>query len=56
MPIYLVSVRQRAAAEQVDEVPEAKAWLRHIAQPHGLRHVDVADQRLFPDLDQHDTL
>lgn len=35
------------AAQHVNDVPEAKAWFRHIAQPHGLEHLDIADQRLF---------
>lgn len=35
------------AARHVDEVPEAKAWFRHIAQSHGLEHLDIADQQLF---------
>ena len=36
-----------AAAKHVNEVPAARAWFRHIAESHGLQHVDIADQRLF---------
>ncbi len=25
----------------------ALAWFRHIAQAHGLEHLDIADRRLF---------
>jgi hypothetical protein len=35
------------AAEQVDAVPAAKAWFRHIAESHGLEHVEVAHEELF---------
>jgi hypothetical protein len=35
------------AARNVHSVPEAKAWFRHIAESRGLRHVEVADERLF---------
>jgi hypothetical protein len=35
------------AARNVHRVPEAKAWFRHIAESRGLRHVEVADERLF---------
>jgi hypothetical protein len=35
------------AAEQVDTVPAAKAWFRHIAESHGLEHVEVAHEELF---------
>jgi hypothetical protein len=35
------------AAARIDEVPEARAWFRHIAESRGLRHVEVVDRRLF---------
>jgi hypothetical protein len=35
------------AARNIESVPEAKAWFRHIAESQGLRHVEVADERLF---------
>ena len=35
------------AAARIEEVPEARAWFRHIAESRGLRHVDVVDHRLF---------
>jgi hypothetical protein len=31
-----------AAAKQVDGLPEATAWFRHIAESHGIQHVEVA--------------
>ena len=35
------------AARRIHEVPEAKAWFRHIAESHGVRHVEVVDEHLF---------
>ena len=35
------------AARRIDEVPEARAWFRHIAESQGLRHVDVVQGELF---------
>jgi hypothetical protein len=35
------------AARRVDEVPEARSWFRHIAESHGVRHVEVAHEQLF---------
>ncbi len=35
------------AAQQIDSVPEAKSWFRHISQSRGVRHVDVAHEQLF---------
>ena len=35
------------AARDVDGVPAAKAWFRHIAESHGLQHVEVAHEELF---------
>jgi hypothetical protein len=35
------------AGRNVQSVPEAKAWFRHIAESRDLRHVEVADERLF---------
>jgi hypothetical protein len=31
----------------VDDVPAATAWFRHIAESHGVQHVDVAHEELF---------
>ncbi len=31
------------AAAQIDTVPEAASWFRHIAESGGLRHVEVHD-------------
>jgi hypothetical protein len=36
-----------AAANHVDGVPAAKAWFGHIAESHGLQHVEVAHEELF---------
>jgi hypothetical protein len=38
------------AAAHVEEVPEARAWFRHIAESRGMRHVEVAHQQLFEPL------
>jgi hypothetical protein len=35
------------AARDIHHVPEAEAWFRHIAESRGLRHVEVAHERLF---------
>jgi hypothetical protein len=35
------------AAKHVNEVPAAQAWFRHIAESHGLQHVEVAHEALF---------
>jgi hypothetical protein len=35
------------AARSIDQVAEAKAWFRHIAESKGLRHVEVAHEELF---------
>ena len=35
------------AADHVNDLPEAKAWFRHIAESHGVQHIDVVNQRLF---------
>ena len=35
------------AAKHVDGVPAAKPWFRHIAESHGLQHVEVAHEELF---------
>ena len=46
--------RSRAEAEdaaaRIGEVPQARAWFRHIAETRGLRHVEVVDQRSFASL------
>jgi hypothetical protein len=31
----------------VNGVPEAKAWFQHIAESHGLQHVEIAHEELF---------
>ncbi len=38
------------AAARIGEIPQARAWFRHIAETRGLRHVDVVDQRCFDSL------
>ena len=35
------------AARRIDEVAEARAWFRHIAETHGVRHVEVVHEQLF---------
>jgi hypothetical protein len=35
------------AARQIDQVPEAKHWFRHIAESKGLQHVEVAHAALL---------
>jgi hypothetical protein len=35
------------AARDIESVPEANAWFRHIAESRGVRHVEVVDERLF---------
>jgi hypothetical protein len=35
------------AARRIDEVAEARSWFRHIAESHGLRHVEVVHEQLF---------
>jgi hypothetical protein len=35
------------AAQTIDEIPEARAWFRHIAESRGIRHAAVTDERLF---------
>jgi hypothetical protein len=35
------------AATHVDGVPAAKSWFGHIAESHGLQHVEVAHEELF---------
>jgi hypothetical protein len=49
--IDVILWQSREEAEQaaggVDGVPAAKAWFRHIAESHGLQHVEVAHEELF---------
>ena len=49
LDVILWRSRQEAeeAARNIERVPEAKAWFRHIAESRGLRHVDVVDERLL---------
>jgi hypothetical protein len=35
------------AAGRIDEVAEARAWFRHIAESQGLRHVEVVHEQRF---------
>ena len=35
------------AAAHVNGVPAAKAWFRHIAESHGLQHLEVTHEELF---------
>jgi hypothetical protein len=48
LDIVLWSSREAAeeAARRVDELPEARAWFRHIAESHGLRHVEVVHEEV----------
>ena len=45
--LWRTRAEAEAAAEHVYDVPEAKAWFRHIAESHGLQHLEVVDQRRF---------
>jgi hypothetical protein len=45
--LWRTRAEAQTAAEHVNDVPEAKAWFRHIAESHGPRHANVADQHLF---------
>ena len=47
LDVILWRTRAEAAAQHVNEVPQAKVWFRHIAESQGLQHVDIADQQLF---------
>ena len=49
LDVILWHTRQDAeeAARDIHRVPEAKAWFRQIAESRGVRHVEVADERLF---------
>jgi hypothetical protein len=46
LDIILWRSREEAedAAKRIDEIPEARAWFRHIAESHGLRHVEVVHE------------
>jgi hypothetical protein len=35
------------AAQRIASVPEARSWFRHVAESHGLRHVEVVHETLF---------
>jgi hypothetical protein len=52
LDVLLWSSREAAAdaAARVNEVPEAQAWFRHIAESRGLRHVEVAHRQVFEPL------
>jgi hypothetical protein len=49
LDVVLWRSRQEAedAAHRIDQVPAAQRWFRHIAESKGLRHVEVAHERLF---------
>jgi hypothetical protein len=49
LDVILWRTRQDAeeAARDIHRIPEAKAWFRHIDKSQGVRHVEVADERLF---------
>jgi hypothetical protein len=49
MDIVLWRSRDEAedAARRIGEVPEARAWFRHIAESHGIRHVEVVQGELW---------
>jgi hypothetical protein len=35
----------KKAAEEINDVPEARAWFRHIAESRGVRHVEVVHEQ-----------
>lgn len=49
MDIVLWRSREDAedAARRIEEVPEARAWFRHIDESYGLKHVEVVEGELF---------
>jgi hypothetical protein len=49
LDVILWQSREEAeqAAKDVHRLPAAKAWFRHIAESHGLQHVEVAHEELF---------
>jgi hypothetical protein len=49
LDVILWSSREAAeeAARRIDELPEARAWFRHIAESHGVRHVDVVHEEIL---------
>jgi hypothetical protein len=49
LDIVLWRSREEAedAAKRIDEIPEARTWFRHIAESHGLRHVEVVHGEPF---------
>ena len=49
LDVILWSSREAAeeAARRIDELPEALAWFRHIAESHGVRHVDIVHEAIF---------
>jgi Antibiotic biosynthesis monooxygenase len=36
------------AARELDQIPEARRWFRHIADTEELRHLEVAHEALWP--------
>jgi hypothetical protein len=49
LDIVLWQSREAAeeAARRIHEVAEARSWFRHIAESHGVRHVEVVHEQLF---------
>jgi hypothetical protein len=49
LDVILWSSREAAeeAARRIDELPEARAWFRHINESHGVRHIDVVHEEVF---------
>jgi hypothetical protein len=39
------------AARHVNDIPEARAWFRHISQSRGLRHLEVIPEEPFAPAD-----
>src|ERR671922_2477213 len=44
--LWRTRAEAETAAKHVNDVPQAKAWCRHIAESRGLQHVDIADQQV----------
>jgi hypothetical protein len=49
LDVILWSSREAAeeAAGRIGELPEARAWFRHIAESRGVRHVEVVREERF---------
>jgi hypothetical protein len=49
LDVILWQSREEAeeAARRISDLPEARAWFRHISESKGIQHVEVAHQELF---------